>query len=431
MQNQRYIYADNAATTPLSPAALEAMTPYLTSKFANPGGIHRAAKEAAADLQRMRAEFAKLLGTASPREIIFTSGGSESNNLALQGAVRAFRERWGADAPVRIITSQIEHHAILHTCEALATEGVETTLLPVDHEGFVSVHDLEQALAHNEEANAELGCSAPATALVSIMLANNEVGTIQNIAELASAAHRHGAPIHTDAVQAVGHIPVDVQSLGVDALSLSAHKFQGPRGVGALYVKSGLELKPLICGGGQEFGLRSGTENLAGIAGMQAALAEATRDLGAQASALSMLRDDLVQHVLGCTSDVLLTGPTIIANRLFTGLTSTATRPFTGSPNTARRLPSIASFICKDVDAELLCVILDKMGVAAATGSACSAGSTEPSHVAKALGYTDLAWAHGTLRISLASDTTPDDIELLKERIPRAITQARLLSGAL
>ncbi len=420
MQNQRYIYADNAATTPLSPAALEAMTPYLTSKFANPGGIHRAAKEAAADLKTLREHMASLLGAASPREIIFTSGGSESNNLALQGAVRAFRERWDADAPVRIITSQIEHHAILRTCEALATEGVETTLLPVDHEGFVSARDLEHALAHNEEANAELGCSAPATALVSVMLANNEVGTIQNIAKLASAAHRHGAPIHTDAVQAVGHIPVDVQSLGVDALSLSAHKFQGPRGVGALYVKSGLELKPLICGGGQEFGLRSGTENLAGIAGMQAALAEATRDLGAQASALAKLRDDLVQHVLCCTSDVLLTGPTTTESSLSTG-----------SPKTARRLPSIASFICKDVDAELLCVILDKMGVAAATGSACSAGSTEPSHVAKALGYTDPAWVHGTLRISLASDTTPDDIELLKERIPKAITQARLLSGTL
>ena len=268
-----YIYADNAATTPLSPAALDAMMPYLTNAFGNPSGIHRVAREAAEALADARARIAGLLDASSPDEIYFTSGGSESDTWILQGAARRFRDSYGAEAPVRIVTSAIEHHAVLHTCEALERAGVEITVLPVDDEGFVSPDDLACVLAQlqastgaDEHVGAaagraqsagdvgshdrpDAGASLPPAALVSIMLANNEVGSIQNIEELARIAHEFGVPFHTDAVQAVGHIPVSIKALGVDALSLSAHKFHGPRGTGALYLKDGFSIPPLIAGG--------------------------------------------------------------------------------------------------------------------------------------------------------------------------------------
>lgn len=403
----RYIYADNAATTQLSPVALEAMMPYLTDRIGNPGGIHRLAKQAAKDLAQTRAHVAELLGASSPREIIFTSGGSESNNLILQGAVRAFRAQWGSKVPVRIITSQFEHHSVLHTCAALEHDGVEVTYLPVDSQGFVNPSDLERALESSRSSSLVAGTATPATVLVSIMLANNEVGTLQNISELTAIAHEFGSPFHTDAVQAVGHTPIKVIDLDVDALSFSAHKFHGPRGVGATYIKTGFAISPLIHGGGQELGLRAGTENLAGAVGLAAALDEALDDLPVRCSALHAHREELTQAILGSISDVISTGPR----------------------NKYDRLPSIASFICKNIDGELLTVILDKAGVAASTGSACTAGSTDPSHVLRAMGFTDPAWAKGTLRLSLADDIAQEDIDLLKERVPQAITQARLLSG--
>lgn len=407
MQNMRYIYADNAATTQLSPAALEAMMPYLTERFGNPGGIHRLAKEAARDLLHARDQVCELLGASSPREALFTSGGSESNNLIIQGTVRAFREKYGAHAPIRIITSRIEHHSVLHTCDALAGFGVDVTRLPVDSQGFVSADALRSALESNRTASAGPASEAPATALVSIMLANNEVGTLQNIRELASVAHEFGAPFHTDAVQAIGHIPVNVQELGVDALSLSAHKFHGPRGIGVAYISAALDISPLIHGGSQEFYLRAGTENLAGAVGLATALTEACNNLPAHNKTLHAFREDLTRAVLDETTGVIATGPL----------------------DKKDRLPSVASFICKDVDGELLAVILDKAGIAASTGSACTAGSTAPSHVLQAMGFTDSAWAYGTLRLSLADDITQEEIKLLKERVPRAITQARLFSG--
>lgn len=404
-QDPIYIYADNAATTPLSPRALSAMMPYLTESFGNPGGIHRIAAEAADALRRARTSMANLLGASSPAEIYFTSGGTESDNWILRGRCSAFQHLYGDAAPVRIITSQIEHHAVLHTCRALEREGIETTYLPVDSQGFVSAEDLKQALERNERSNDRAGIKAPGTAIVSVMLANNEIGTIQNIPELAHIAHAYGALFHTDAVQAVGHISISIADLDVDALSLSAHKFHGPRGAGALYLAAPWQITPFVEGGGQEHGMRSGTPNVAAAIGMAEALSEQMEGIAERSDRVSNLRDRLSQSLLSHLAGIRTTGA-----------------------DGAHRLPSIASFVCKDVDAELLMVVLDKMGVAAATGSACSAGSTEPSHVITACGITDSSWSQGTLRLSLADDATPEEISLLEQRVPAAIEQTRLLS---
>ncbi len=389
-----YIYADNAATTPLSPVALDAMMPYLTSNFGNPSGIHRVAREATTALSDARTKVAVLLGAAEPGEIYFTSGGTESDNWVLHGAVQRLRDLRGPGVTPRIITSSIEHHAMLHTCRALEREGVQVTYLPVDAYGHMRAEDLEAALA----------CDAHDVALVSIMLANNEVGTIEPIRELTSIAHAHGAPFHTDAVQAVGHIPVNVADLGVDALSLSAHKFHGPRGIGALYLREGFSIPPLIEGGAQERGERAGTENLAGVVGMAAALDEALAALSERATRVAALRNELVEHIAASTSGVQLTG------------------------DPEHRLPSIASFTCDNVDGELLVVLLDHAGVAAATGSACSTGSTDPSHVLSAMGINAVQ-AKGALRLSLADGITQEEIDLLKERVPVAIQRAHLMSS--
>lgn len=403
-----YIYADNAATTPLSPGALQAMVPLLTTEFGNPSGIHRVAREAALTLRDARSRVARLLGAARAEEIYFTSGGSESDNWVLRGAVQRFRDIYGAEATPRIITSAIEHHAVLHCCRALEHQGVEVAYLPVDGFGRVRSDDLEEALATNERTARAQGNNAPGTALVSIMLANNEVGTVQDIAELARIAHAHGIPFHTDAVQAVGHIPVDVQKLDVDALSLSGHKFHGPRGTGALYLREGFSLPPLIEGGAQERGERAGTENLAGIVGLATALEEACDELTERAARVAAFRDELARHILAEVTGVHLTGDP--------------------SLDFTRRLPSIASFVCEHVDGELLVVLLDRAGVAAATGSACSTGSTDPSHVLLALG-AEPSLAKGALRLSLADNITRDELDLLKERVPRTIERARNLSG--
>lgn len=405
-----YVYADNAATTPLSPAALDAMMPILTSEFGNPSGIHRIAREAALTLAGARSRAAKALGAARAEEVYFTSGGSESDNWALRGARRRYLDLYGADAPVRVVTSSIEHHAVLHTCRALEHEGAQVTYLPVDHEGHVSAGDLEAALAANEGAASGLPGGAPATALVSIMLANNEVGTVQDIAALARIAHAHNVPFHTDAVQAVGHIPVDVEALGVDALSVSGHKFHGPRGTGIMYLREGFSIPPLIEGGAQERGERAGTENLAGIVGLVTALEEECAGLEERAARIARLRDGLVRSVLEGADGVSYTGDP--------------------SSDPARRLPSIASFVCDDVDGELLVVLLDRAGVAAATGSACSTGSTDPSHVLLAMGYGP-ARAKGALRLSLSDRITDEELALLRERVPRTILRARSLSGSL
>lgn len=404
-----YIYADNASTTPLAPAALDAMMPYLTSAYGNPSGIHRISREAAEALEAARSRIASCLGAVLPREIYFTSGGSESDVWVLTGAVQRFRDLYGADAPVRLITSAVEHHAVLHTCEALARSGVETIYLPVDAQCHVAPEALEETLAQLQQRNDADGIDAPPAALVSIMLANNEVGTIQPVSQLAQITHAHDVPFHTDAVQAVGHIPVNVQELGVDALSLSAHKFHGPRGTGALYLREGFSIPPLIQGGAQERGMRAGTENVAGAVGMATALEQELNDQAARMERVAHLRDELIERIVTAVPDVRATG----------------------DPHADRRLPGIASLLCKDVDGELLVVLLDRAGVAAATGSACSTGETGPSHVITALGITDPRWARGSLRLSLADDVRAEDIDLLAARVPEAIRRARNLSAAI
>ncbi|QWT18238.1 cysteine desulfurase [Collinsella sp. zg1085] len=394
---QRYIYADNAATTPLSAAARTAMEPFFTDIYANPSGIHRLAKRAADKLSQLREQLAACI-QARPRELYITSGGSESNNWILRSAAEQVWQQHGRTAQPVIITSAIEHHSVLHCCTALEQQGVVVEYLPVDQQGFISVTDLDNALKHHKHH----------VALVSLMLANNEVGSIEPIAELAACAHAHGVRIHTDAVQALGHIPVDVTQLGVDALSFSAHKFHGPCGIGGLYVRSDMPMLPLIAGGAQEYGMRAGTENLAGMAGMTAALVEVCKELGVRSNHVSVARDALIQAVLNADEQTQLSGP----------------RPG------AHRLPSLASFICTDVDAELLVVMLDQAGIAAATGSACASGSTEPSHVICALGYTDARQNRGSLRLSLSDDISDEDTAYLCEHVPAVIKRCRLLSGS-
>ena len=403
----RYIYADNAATTQPSQAAIKAMMSFFTTEFGNPGGIHRIAKQAARRLEDLHRSFAQLVDAPSARSVVFTSGGSESDNWALVGAVERFHRLYGHSAPSRIITTPIEHEAILKRCRALEAQGLATVhLLPVDRYGFVQTADLSSLLESLARENQQHGLNAPPAALASIMLANNEIGTIQDIAALSKIAHTYGVPFHTDAVQAIGHIPVSFQALGVDALSLSGHKFHGPRGVGALILSPTFDMQPYIDGGGQEWGLRSGTQNIAGIAGMEAALQEALDKLENASISVTTRRDRLVNSLLEAIPDIELTG----------------------APLEGRRLPSIASFILKNVDAELLCVLLDKSGVAASTGSACSAGSTEPSHVIEAIGVNDPAWSRGTLRLSLGDDVTDEDIDALLTRVPEAVRRTRFMS---
>ncbi|MBE6468910.1 MAG: cysteine desulfurase [Coriobacteriaceae bacterium] len=423
-----YIYADNAATTPLSPCALEAMMPYLTGVFGNPSGIHRVSREAAEALGALRKRMARLLGARAAGEVYFTSGGSESDNWVLRGAIARFRDLHAGDGlrPC-LVTSAVEHHAVLHCCDSLEHEGAEVVRLPVDGVGRVRASDLEAALAAAEGR----------VALVSIMLANNEVGTVQDIARLAKIAHDHGAPFHTDAVQAVGHIPVSVAALDVDALSLSAHKFHGPHGAGALYLREGFSIPPLITGGAQERGERAGTENLAGVAGMVAALEECSDGLEQRAQRVARLRGRLIEAVVSGVDDVMVTGdvsgiegvPASDGHKLEGARGDGALEPADGLP--WRRLPSIASFACHDVDGELLMVLLDRAGVAAATGSACATGSTDPSHVAVALGIEDPRWNHGTLRLSLADDVSEEEVEALCERVPACIKRCRMLSGTI
>ncbi|MEG1721129.1 MAG: aminotransferase class V-fold PLP-dependent enzyme, partial [Pseudoflavonifractor sp.] len=339
-----FVYADHAATTALSDTALQAMLPYLTQKYGNPSSLYAFGQEAKADLDRARAKIAACIG-ALPQEIYFTSGGTESDNWALRG-VAELKAKTGK----HIITSAIEHHAILHTLDYLQQhEGYSITYLPVDGEGFVSPAAVQAALR-------------PDTVLISIMAANNEIGTIEPIAEIGAIARAAGVLFHSDAVQAVGHIPVDVNAWNVDLLSLSGHKFHGPRGMGVLYMRKPLRLPPLIHGGGQENGRRSGTENVAGAAGLAAALEEAVSMLSTEGPRLAALRDRLMDGILAAVPKSRSTG------------------------SRAERLPGTASLIFEYVEGESILLRLDEQGICASSGSACSSVSLDPSHVLLAIG---------------------------------------------
>lgn len=383
----RFVYADNAATTPMSESVYNAMKPWLTEFYGNPSSLYRIGNQARRAMQDARAKIAKALNAAAPSEIVFTGGGSQADNLAIRGFVK------GASAKGRkhIITSRIEHHAVLYTCEALEDEGFTVTYLDVDKQGHVDLEQLKNAISDD-------------TALVTIMAANNEIGTIQDLAAISAIAHAHGAVFHTDAVQAVGHMPLDVQAMGIDMLSLSGHKFRGPKGVGALYVKKGIALKPLVYGGGQERGLCSGTENVAGMVGLGQAIEDATGDnLSQKMSYVKKLTDKLVKGVM--------------ENVPYTH--------YTGDP--VNRLPGTASFVFEAVEGEGLILRLDNAGICGSTGSACSTGSLDPSHVLMAIGLPHEI-AHGSLRLTLGEQNTEDDVDYLIEKVVEVVSGLRAMS---
>ena len=381
MNTRRSVYMDHSATTPLRPEVLEAMLPYLSERYGNPSSVHSRGRQAKQGLEEARARVAALIG-ARPEEIVFTSGGTEANNLALLGAVRAYSRRGR-----HIITSAIEHHAVLDTAGYLRENGFEVTFLPVTADGLVRVEDVAAAVTEQ-------------TVLISIMHANNEIGTIQPIAEIGRLARQRGILFHTDAVQSAGKIPIVVDELGVDLLALSAHKFGGPKGTGALYVRKGVRLEPLLHGGDQERRRRPGTENLPGIVGMGAAAELVQRELPAEAARLGALRDRLIEGLLGNVPEAMLTG------------------------HRQRRLPNHASFCLRGATSAALLAELDRAEVAASGGSACTALAPDPSHVLAALGL-EPEWAQGALRLSLGWGNTEDDVAYVLEILPSIVERVR------
>jgi len=375
------IYLDHAATTPARPEAIAAMLPLLDAGGYNPSSIHAEGRAARAALDAARNDVARVLG-AKPREIVFTGGGSESINLAVLGAARAAAARGR-----HVVTSVAEHHAVLHAVDMLERDGWEVTRLAVDANGCVPAAEFAAALR-------------PQTTLASLMSANNEIGTVASIAELARIARRAGVVFHTDAVQAAALLPLDVDELGVDLLSISGHKFYGPKGAGALYIRSGTPIEAQIVGGGQEYGRRAGTENVAGIAGMATALVLAQAERAAAAARIGALRDRLEAGICAAVHDVQVNAA--------------------GAP----RLAGISSIAFAAVSAEQLLICLDLAGIAASAGSACAAGSLEPSHVIAALGLPP-AYRAGVIRFSLGQATTSAQIERVLTIIPQIVAHLR------
>ena len=378
------IYADNAATTKTSAAAQRAMLNAMERFWGNPSSLHSPGPQAAEALAAARETVAKAIG-AQPREIYFTSGGSEADNQAIVSAAK-FGARRGKK---HLITTAIEHHAVLHTMEALEKEGFEVTYIPVDASGIIKVDDVAAALRED-------------TALVSVMYANNEIGTIQPVAEIGALCREKKIPFHTDAVQAVGHLPIDVAAQNIDTLSLSGHKFHGPRGVGALYVRRGAPLLTFIHGGAQERGFRAGTENLPAIAGMAAALEEACVNMDKRAAYLSGLRDALVQK-LSPIPHCALNG------------------------DKDRRLPGNVNFCFEGIEGESLLLLLDDKGIAASSGSACTSGSLDPSHVLLAIGRPHEV-AHGSLRLTLDEENTMEDVDNIAAAVTGVVDYLRNMS---
>lgn len=379
-QAPRTVYLDYAATTPLRAEVLQAMWPYFTERPGNASSLHAVGQQAKRALEESRTSVARCLG-CRPDEIVFTSGGTESNNQAIVGAALALRERGR-----HIVTSAIEHHSVLNLCRWLESQGFQVTFLPVDGSGSVDMQCLRDNLRDD-------------TALVSVMLANNEVGTLQPVAEIARLAHERGICAHTDAVQAVGKLPVDVRNLGVDLLSLTAHKFGGPKGVGALFVRQGTHLVPLFYGGHQERALRPGTQNIPGVVGLAAALRLAQQELATEPARLEHLRDQLEAGILARVPQARI------------------------NARATQRLPNISNVSFADLDGESLLLALDQRGIAVSTGSACSAGSTEPSHVLQALGAA--LPGEGALRFSLGHANSEDDVDYTLQTLTEAVAALR------
>ena len=381
---KKWIYADNAATTKLSAEVLADMMPYLTEIYGNPSSLYEIGTYAQKAVETAREKIAECIN-AHPREIYFTSGGSESDNWAIKGMARALKKK----GKNHIITTAFEHHAVLHTCQALKREGFEITLLDVHENGIVRADELERAIKDT-------------TALVSIMYANNEIGTVQPIEELGAVCKKHNVIFHTDAVQAVGHLPIDVQKQNIDMLSMTAHKLHGPKGCGALYIRKGIRPQIYIDGGSQERGMRAGTENVAGIVGLASALQRSLVDREERNSRMTVLRNRLIDELL-----------TIEKSRL------------NGDRN--HRLPNNINMCFEGIEGEALLLRLDLKGICASSGSACTSGSLDPSHVLLALGLPHEI-AHGSLRLSLGEDITEEDVDYIAQSVKEVVQTLRQMS---
>jgi cysteine desulfurase len=379
-----YVYADNAATTQVSQRALDAMVPCFTQYYGNASSLHTVGQEAAEQLQKARETVARLLN-ADPKEIYFTSGGSEADNQAILTAATLGAKK----GKKHIISTAFEHHAVLHTLEKLEKQGYEVTLLDVHENGVVTAQQVAEAIRED-------------TALVTVMFANNEIGTLQPIAEIGAVCREKGVLFHTDAVQAVGHVPVDVKAMNIDMLSLSGHKFYGPKGVGALYCKKGIALQNLIEGGQQERGKRGGTENIPGIVGMTAAMEEAVENLDKNMAYVTALREKLIAGL-----------STIPHSRL--------------NGDRDARVPGTINFCFEGIEGESLLLLLDAKGVAASSGSACTSGSLDPSHVLLALGLPHDV-AHGSLRLSIGEHNTEEEIDHIISVVPGVVDYLRQMS---
>ena len=378
------IYLDNAATTRVRPEVAEAVLPAMTETYGNASSVHSFGREAKKAMEKARAQVAAAIG-AKKEEIYFTAGGSEADNWAIKGAAHALRRKG-----LHIITTSIEHHAVLHTCQALEKEGFEVTYLPVDEYGLVTPEQVEAAIR-------------PDTILVSVMAANNEIGTIEPIAEIGAVCRAHKVLFHTDAVQAVGHMPLDVAAMQIDMLSLSGHKFYAPKGVGALYIRTGVRIENLIEGGAQERSRRAGTENVPAIVGMGKAIELITAEMAEENARISGLRDRLIAGILDAIPESRLNG------------------------HPTKRLPGNVNVSIRYIEGEALLLSLDMAGIAASSGSACTSGSLDPSHVLLAIGLPHEI-AHGSLRLTIGRDNTQAEIDRVLEELPKIVSRLRAMS---
>ncbi len=380
----KYIYMDNAATTPVKEEVLKEMMPYFTEKYGNPSSVYSLASKSKVVVENAREQVANAIG-ADKKEIFFTAGGSESDNWAIKGAAYSNRKKGN-----HIITTKIEHHAVLHTCEYLEKQGFEITYLNVDEDGLISLEELKDSIKDD-------------TILISIMFANNEIGTIQPIREIGEIAKERNILFHTDAVQAIGNIRIDVKELNIDLLSMSAHKFHGPKGIGALYIRQGVKIDSLIAGGGQERGRRAGTENVPGIVGMGKAIELAYSNFEEHNKKLITLRDSLIEKIENNIKYVRLNG------------------------HRTKRLPGNVNFCFEFIEGESLLLSLDMVGIAASSGSACTSGALDPSHVLMAIGLPHEI-AHGSLRLTLGEFNTEEEVDYVVENLVTIVERLRNMS---